>query len=155
MQRTFAAIVADLDSLTAADFDLNSIHASGMERLGRMMDELAATASAAEAAPIILGFIERVTARELPPGSYEFGSPGPLVHTLEQLGGYEAHLFASLERRPAPLSVWMLNRIINVTGDPTDRARLLQMLEQVTRHPTASTFTREEARRFLEFQQEA
>ena len=44
----------------------------------------------------------------------DFGSPGPFVHALEFFAGhYETYLFESLKRRPTPLTIWMLNRIIN------------------------------------------
>ena len=45
----------------------------------------------------------------------ELGTPGPLVHTLETLrGGYEMLLAESVRRKPTLLSVWMVNRILNV-----------------------------------------
>src|SRR5690349_16033760 len=43
----------------------------------------------------------------------EFGSPGPLVHELEHIPGFEGLLRASLERQPAMRTVWMVNRLLN------------------------------------------
>ncbi|WP_066069661.1 hypothetical protein [Neobacillus soli] len=50
----------------------------------------------------------------------DFGSPGPLVHFVEQFygDGYEEKLVQSIQRFPTSHTVWMLNRIINgTTGD--------------------------------------
>ena len=45
----------------------------------------------------------------------DFGSPGPLVHFVEQFygKGYEEKLVQSIQRLPTTHTVWMLNRIIN------------------------------------------
>jgi hypothetical protein len=43
----------------------------------------------------------------------ELGSPGPLVHTLEAIPGYESYLVNSVRKQPSLLSVWMVNRMLN------------------------------------------
>src|SRR5690242_2618518 len=55
----------------------------------------------------------------------DVGSPGPLVHFVERFygHGYESTLIASVERRPTPHTVWMLNRVINGTKDAETRDR--------------------------------
>jgi hypothetical protein len=51
----------------------------------------------------------------------ELGTPGPLVHTLETWrGGYEKLLAESARRKPTSLSVWMVNRILNVRPPDSD-----------------------------------
>jgi len=60
----------------------------------------------------------------MPPSSLDHGrtrhprsSPNE-IHLLERLPGYGAYLRESLERRPAELTLWMANRILNTpTGD--------------------------------------
>ena len=46
---------------------------------------------------------------------FDFGSPGPIAHTVERYfkKGYESLLVDSLDRKPTPHTVWMLNRVIN------------------------------------------
>jgi hypothetical protein len=44
----------------------------------------------------------------------QYGSPGPLVHLVEQSApAYFSELTHSVERRPTPHTLWMLNRILN------------------------------------------
>jgi len=86
----------------------------------------------------------------------DLGSPGPLVHTLERMRGhYESELVESVRRRPTPLAVWMVNRVLNATRAPEQRQIYLDLLRIVAEHPTASDKAQEEARRFIEHQTHA
>jgi hypothetical protein len=38
----------------------------------------------------------------------DFGSPGPLVHELEAMDGYQVFLRESIRRRPTATTVWMV-----------------------------------------------
>lgn len=80
----------------------------------------------------------------------DFGSPGPIVHTMEKLGGYEDALVQSLGRKPIPLTVWMVNRILNDDLAPSERERWLDVLRGVAENPNASDEARAEAMDFLE-----
>jgi hypothetical protein len=81
----------------------------------------------------------------------DLGSPGPLVHALESTGnGYEPRLEASVRRKPSPLSVWMVNRILN--ADRADRRSWLDLLTEAASHPLASEATHADARAFLAHQ---
>ena len=69
----------------------------------------------------------------------DFGSPGPLVHTIERFRGqYEQHLFDSLDRKPTALTVWMLNRILNGVNDGLTRTNLIRKLESIIQNPRSS-----------------
>ena len=59
----------------------------------------------------------------------DFGTPGPLVHFVEKFVGAEFidALVASVSRRPTGHTVWMVNRVLNVTDKATSQ-RLLQAL---------------------------
>jgi hypothetical protein len=93
----------------------------------------------------MLGLIERFPDADL-------GSPGPLVHELEAIPGYEPFLLQSLRRQPADLTVWMANRILN-TELPTEvRTAWLNELRMVLKNPKAKESTRDAANEFLEFQ---
>jgi len=84
----------------------------------------------------------------------ELGTPGPLVHALESWrGGYEALLTESIRRKPCPLAVWMVNRILNTR--PPDADAWLALLCSVTDHPSASKSTKAEAADFLRYQTES
>ena len=78
----------------------------------------------------------------------DLGSPGPLVHALESTGAaYEPGLEASVRRKPSPLSVWMVNRILNT--DRPDRRHWFDLLTLALAHPLASEATQTDARNFL------
>lgn len=83
--------------------------------------------------------------------SSDLGSPGPLVHTLESVGdGYQPFLEESVRRKPSPLALWMVNRVLN--SHPDDHERWLELLRLSVSHPLAGGAARQEAREFLAFQ---
>jgi hypothetical protein len=84
----------------------------------------------------------------------DLGTPGPLVHTLERLKGYEEELISSVRRLPTPLAVWMLNRILNTPLPRDQRAHYLQLLQHAARHPTAPSEATSSAEDFIERQNE-
>ena len=82
----------------------------------------------------------------------DLGSPGPLVHTLEKLTGYETELVESVRRRPALLSVWMVNRILNSNPQEHIREQYLTLLRDVEQRRDVSKTVRKDAADFVEFQ---
>jgi hypothetical protein len=85
----------------------------------------------------------------------DYGSPGPLVHFVEEvyLKGYkwyEEELIQSMNRRPTIMSVWMLNRVLNGTEEPTRRRVLIETMTQAAKNPKANQATVELIRDFLE-----
>lgn len=83
----------------------------------------------------------------------DFGSPGPLVHFIERfMGQYEEKLLESLDRRPTPLTVWMLNRVINGAKKKATRLTLIKKMESINQNPNVDNETKEEAMTFLKFQ---
>jgi len=81
----------------------------------------------------------------------DLGTPGPLVHTLETWSGrYEELLAESVRRKPTPLTVWMVNRILNVK--PPDAQTWLAVLRSVADNANASDETITDARGFIEHQ---
>jgi len=84
--------------------------------------------------------------------SLEFGTPGPLVHFVEQFyrNGYEERLVESVKRAPTPHTVWLLNRIINGATAADERAALIATMADVVHNPRANAETLERARFFLE-----
>ena len=81
----------------------------------------------------------------------DFGVPGPAVHFVEKFfqKGYEELLLESVNRRPTIHTLWMLNRIIN---SPALKDKYLSALESISENENESDLVREEARKFLSFQ---
>ncbi|WP_442679015.1 hypothetical protein ACSBM8_16145 [Sphingomonas sp. ASY06-1R] len=81
----------------------------------------------------------------------DFGSPGPLVHFSEKFHhhGYEAALLRSINRRPTPLTAWMLNRLINGTADGPEREAYVAAFEKAAASPSTDEETREEINHYL------
>lgn len=141
MGRSLKSVLTDLDLLSPEDFDDGQ---PGLERLGELCDELAELNQPERAAPAMFAFAERM-------GDADLGSPGPLVHTLEQWRGlYEQSLMVSLRRQPTPCTVWMLNRLLNAPS--TQRSAWLSLLRDVAVHPQATPETKAQAKDFLRFQ---
>ncbi len=121
MDRTAAAITQDFDALTAADFDDNDVAANGWTRLRSLCGE----------------------ARDL---------GGPACWYTPSKGGPASMstCSASIRRKPTPLTVWMVNRILN--GHPPNAEAWLDLLRNVRHHPTASPTTKTDAEEFLRYQ---
>lgn len=134
------------------DFDLNHPDGDGIEHLGEICDELEGQ-PVEVVAPLLLAFIEKFADPVRIDARYDLGTPGPLVHTLEALPGYERWLLESLRRRPAPLSVLMLNRILNTLPDGEEYEKHLALLRSVSERSDVSAATTAEAIQFLNDQQ--
>ncbi|MDH3997653.1 MAG: hypothetical protein OET90_02335 [Desulfuromonadales bacterium] len=83
----------------------------------------------------------------------EVGSPGPFVHFIEESPDYHETLLASLKRCPAPITVWMANRLANGT-EGEDRERWLDAMKGVAADLKASVVAKQTAREFIAFQLE-
>ena len=122
---------------------LDSFEPSGQEvedatALEELLSGLPGSPGSAAAAPAIFAPMERHP-------EAEFGSPGPLVHVLEAMGGYGDPLRASLRRRPAPLSLWMVNRLLDAALPDDARDGWLAALDAAAVHPLASDVVRQQA----------
>jgi hypothetical protein len=143
MPRTFDQSLADFAALQPSDFDNE---AAGICILNELTDELMALPQPERAIPALFGVMERMP-------DVEMGTPGPLVHTLEQMRGlYERELVESIKRQPAGLSIWMVNRILNATRVPEQRQFYMDLLQFAAEHPAATKYARHEARFFIEHQ---
>lgn len=150
---TAEEIQSPFDYLTEDDFDPWNRNARGRERLREICRVISAMPTSV-AAPMILDFIERFATAKKFDARYDLGTPGPLVRTLEELPGYESFLVESLKRRPAPLTVWMVNRILHESRRTTRYHVFLSVLRGVLDHPTAPPEIKEEALSCLFMQSE-
>ena len=138
MGRPVSDIVRDLQLVDLGD--------PYLRRLKELCDELASCDEPASAVEPVLRFMEANRHREL-------GMPGPLVHFLEKVPGYEEALIRSLERAPTQHTVWMLNRMINA-ADEEHEAPLLELMRTIASTEEDSD-VRQDAIEFLEFQEGA
>lgn len=152
MAEILIKIISEFEALQPRDFNLVYEDAFGMETLNRLADELMANASPEITAQTLLEFTERLSrSTEIDP-RFDLGTPGPIVHTLEKISDYEKYLVESLKRFPTPLTVWMINRILNVTTEKSKEEFWMKMLEDVASNDEVSEMTRKEAKGFLRFQ---
>ena len=143
----YEEIINGLRTLRPSDFDDNNIEARGRERLYELTNALMATAGGPpEAAiPELLGVMERMPDADL-------GLPGPLVHTLGALKGYETELMRSVRRSPSLLSVWMVNRIVNTNLLSDTRDSYMSLLNEAATRSDVPRAVREDARDFVQLQ---
>lgn len=107
----------------------------------------------AEAIESVLHFMEKHP-------EIDYGAPGPLVSFIERsfrAGGserqvYEDAVLASIQRVPTAHTVWLLNRIINVTEDRETKRHLLEAMSEAFGNPRADSFAREQIAEFLKYQ---
>jgi hypothetical protein len=86
--------------------------------------------------------------------SIEFGTPGPLVHFVENFygNGYEEKLLESFSRKPTMHTAWMLNRLINGAKVFAEKRRLVMAMAQARENPLADPDTLSAINGFLERQ---
>lgn len=146
MPPTFDQILEEFAAFKSEDFDLMRRDSDGIERLRAFTDELMTLPKPERGIRAMFDLMERLPESDL-------GSPGPLVHTLEQMTGrYESELVASIKRRPMPLAVWMVNRILNATQASDQRQVYLDLLQFAAEHQSATEATRHEVGNFIEYQ---
>lgn len=138
-------LVVVLSNLSSNDFDPMRVEARGIETLSEVGEAIEAHEKPTEIFATVFHFMERLD-------SCDLGAPGPLVHALEAVGGYELELTASVMRKPTSLTLWMVNRILNATNSPKLRSKYLRLLARSVSHPRASIEARTDAAQFLEQQ---
>jgi hypothetical protein len=141
----YEQIVSGFRALQNSDFDDMNVDARGLERLAELTDALMSVPDREQAIPELFSVMERLPDADL-------GSPGPLVHTLERLHGYEGELVRSVRRQPSLLSVWMVNRILNTNLSDDARSSYMALLNEALAHPNAPETVGEDVRRFIKRQ---
>lgn len=107
------------------------------------MDAITSAGYKSEAVEPLLQLFERH------PAAY-FGSPGAIVHFIEQFGGeYENALAESVKRSPATTTVWMLNRCINA-GEHTEE--FMRILKEIADRADVCQEVKESAQGYADFQ---
>jgi len=142
MPSNFDQILEALAALKAEDFDCHTPGFDGKERLHALTEQLMTLPQPERGLRALFDVMERMPSADL-------GSPGPLVHTLERMLGYERELVESVKRRPTFLSLWMVNRILNATRDLEQRQVYLDLLRFAVEHPATTATARLDAQRFL------
>ncbi len=140
MTRSVDELLSDLQAFAPTGDGADNVH-----RLNELLTGFAALPGCERVAPALLALLERHP-------QADWGTPGPLVHALENQPGYPESLAASLERQPTELTAWMANRLLNSKLPRDDRAVWLKRLTVVTSHPKAAASVRDSAIRFLDFQ---
>jgi hypothetical protein len=135
-------VISDLDSFVPSNDD-----SANVGRLYQILEGFRSETNREEGIPAILSLFERYP-------EADFGSPGPLVHELESMPGYQPFLIASLERQPSGPTVHMVNRILNSALRAPDRRSWLEILKSAGTHQLSPESVREEAREFIEYQAE-
>ncbi len=128
-------LLEQLESLVGSDdFDYESME---------IIEKLRAEGAGLETAEKMLQIIERHPL-------YDFGMPGEMAYFIEDLyPDYLPALIASVNRTPALLTVWMLNRCINASDQ---KDGLLSVLKRTAENPAAAREIRDSAAGFYEYQ---
>lgn len=130
-----SAIIEDFNALKTEQFD-PSANGAGAERLQALGDELSGLADREQAIGSIFALFERLP-------EADFGTPGPLVHLLEDMGGYEEGLARSLSHRPTSHTAWMASRLLNGELPEKRRGFWLEQLWQAAAWPGLDETTKE------------
>lgn len=135
-------IISGFRRLSPSDFDLSNVNSDGMEQLYELTDAVLMLSAPESAIPEMFSLMERMPDTKL-------GAPGPLVHTLEAIPGYEQYLVDSVRKKPSLLSVWMVNRILNSPITEDRRLFWMTLLQESVDRPDLPKSVREDAEQFL------
>jgi len=143
MHPALQQFILNLEQLRPADDDTELAF-----QLHELTASIESCNGALEVVPHIFAFFERYP-------NAEHGTPGALVHFIETLyPAYVELLVSSVERKPTPHTLWMVNRILNAKIEPALRNELLNLLEKSALHPLADNSARQEAANFAKGQLE-
>ena len=138
---TVRAVIEALSSFEAVQDETENLH-----RLYQILEGFDSLPNRELAMPAMFSLMERFP-------EALFGSPGPLVHELEAIPGYQPLLKQSMAKQPTDLTVWMVNRLLNSKLSSEDRRSWLGILRSAAEHPRAAIPVREAALCFLERQE--
>jgi hypothetical protein len=135
-------LVVDLDAYEPTDDSV-----ANEEQLQILVDIWEGLPEREQALPAFLRLFERY------PEYSGLGEPGPLVHAVEQIPGYEDEVIASLGRVPNYYGIWMLGRILDRDTMPDQRTRVLALLHQLAASEGVPDSLRALARETYEFRE--
>ena len=132
-------LIQRLDSFVPCDNDVDSVNI-----LYEITDNFDGIEAPEKAVPRMFALLEKFPDAEL-------GTPGPLVHCIESVDGYESQLIESIHRRPTYLTVWMVNRRLNSTLTEEERTTFLEILNAVSKNKALLDLA-DDAAQLLEYQ---
>ena len=111
------------------------------------IEELSAAGVGKEAIAPLLGIFERHPLSD-------FGIPGDIMHFVEGFDDkvYFPLLLESFERRPSVTTVWAVNRVLNVTREPTERQRMFDLMKAALTREDWEPEVKEQIRDVLDYQ---
>lgn len=139
IMRNIETIIKDIEEYEPVDDEWDSL------------DELIGEACSANDQRFIkplLGLLERNQNRD------GYGVFWSIVHGLEEMGGYETDLVASVLSKPHEMSVLMLNRMLNGHIQVIDGRPILDILKEVSANTDFPNTIREDAIGFIAYQRE-
>lgn len=80
----------------------------------------------------------------------EFGCPGGIVQFIESFPNEEEFLLKSLNRKPTTHTLWMLNRLINVSSN---KGEYIKILKEISESTDFEKDVLEVAKDFLDYQE--
>jgi len=134
---TLQEIIAGLEAFVSSGDETDDV-----ARLYDILEGFEDCPGRTDAVPAMFGLLERYPDTIL-------GSPGPIVHELEAIVGYESALRESMLRKPSCLTVWMVNRILNTNLPDDERRKWQHLLERAADHASSPHLVREEAAHFI------
>lgn len=136
MPRSTKDIAADIDAIQPTNGNWLGLEA--------LLEELWRDGSPQAAIPELLRVFERF------PDDDGLGVFWSIVHGLEALPGYQAHLLASVGRAPSDMAVTMLGRLLNAGYHDINGVPIRHILQEVVTRSDAGPSAKETARSFLQ-----
>jgi hypothetical protein len=115
--------------------------------ISTMLEELMHSPQPANGIESLLGVFERGPGIETGGGVFS-----DILHAIEHIPGYEAHLVKSLQRQPSIFSVRLVNRLLNSGVSEVAGTSLIKLLVDLANNPTTIRIVRNEIREVLTLQ---
>ncbi len=82
----------------------------------------------------------------------DIGSPGPLVHLLEEhFPSYVPKLIDSINKSPSLTTIFMLHRILNSDISNSERSQYMELLNRVSKSEAFDTAVCNEAKEYYDY----
>ena len=137
-------MMAELDA-----FEPNEDAADNDEKLQIWVDRWAETPDKDKAITAMFALFERYPETTL---LGDHGEPGPILHVIEQISGYEQALAESLARSPSYYGVWMAKRILDANPSTEIREYWIATLRTIAHDENVSPVVKGYAQEILEFE---
>jgi hypothetical protein len=109
----FEQLARELNEITEEKYVNYSQEYTYLRRLGDVCDLLLKNHANSSTSELLLTFCEKFAHAKLIDPHTDLGTPGPIIHTIEKINGYDTVLEKSIDRQPTYQALLLIQRQLN------------------------------------------